>query len=142
MRPEPVLVDTGALIALYNSRDPAHRSCTETARLLPIGKAFTCWPVITEAVYLLRKHPRQRKSLLHAIHRGEFELLTLTSDDLVAIDDIISKYGDQEIDLADAALVHLGNRERISAVFSTDHRHFAVLRLDDGTSFRILPEAF
>ena len=68
MLPEPVLVDTGALIALYNANDPAHRMCSETARLLPVGKAYTCWPVITEAAYLLRKHPRQRKSLLQAIH--------------------------------------------------------------------------
>jgi uncharacterized protein len=137
---EPVLVDTGALIALYNRKDPAHQSCTETARLLPVGKAYTCWPVITEAVYLLRKYPQQRKALLRAVHRGEFELLPLTSDDVPEIDNFISKYHDQDVDLADAAIVHLANRDDIASVFATDIRHFNVYRLNDGRSFRILPE--
>lgn len=137
---KPVLVDTGALIALYNSKDPAHRSCADTAQLLPVGKAYTCWPVVTEAAYLLRNHPQQRSSLLRAIHRGEFELLSLTSDDLSAIDDFMAKYHDQEVDLADAALVHLANREQIGIVFSTDRRHFSVYRRADGTAFRVLPD--
>jgi uncharacterized protein len=137
---EPVLVDTGSLIALYNGNDPAHRSCSETARLLPVGKAYTCWPVITEAFYLLRKYPRQRKSLLGAIHRGEFIILLLTSEDLPSIDEIMSKYHDQDVDLADAALVHLANREQIGTVFSTDRRHFGVYRTGSGQAFRILPE--
>jgi hypothetical protein len=95
---------------------------------------------VTEAAYLLRKYPRQRTSLLRAIQRGEFELLSLTSDELLAIDDIISKYRDQDVDLADAALVHLANREQIGTVFSTDRRHFSVYRLNDGRAFRILPD--
>jgi predicted nucleic acid-binding protein len=137
---EPVLVDTGALIALYNSRDPAHPSCSETASLLPVGKAYTCWPVVTEAFYLLRKYPRQRNSLSRAIQRGEFVILLLTSEDLPGIDEVLSKYQDQEVDLADAALVHLAGREQISTVFSTDRRHFSVYRFGDSKSFRILPE--
>jgi len=137
---EPVLVDTGALIALYNSRDPAHHACAEVAKLLPVGKAYTCWPVVTEAAYLLRKHAQQRSSLLSAVQRGEFALLPLTADDIPAIDQLMSKYHDQQMDLADAALVHLGNREDIRTVFTTDRRHFSIYRRRDGGPFHVAPE--
>jgi uncharacterized protein len=140
MPPESVLVDTGALIALYNRKDPAHASCTEAAKQLPVGKAYTCWPVVTEAFYLLRKHPQQRKSLARALFRGDFVLLPLSSDDVPAIDDVMGKYHDQETDLADAAIVHLANREQIDSVFTTDRRHFHVYRLKDGGVMRILPD--
>jgi predicted nucleic acid-binding protein len=136
---EPVLVDTGALIALYSEKDPAHRACVDLARQLPLGKAYTCWPVITEAAYLLRKYPAQRDTLFDAIHAGEFQLLPLDASDLPRMREVFSIYNDQEVDLADAALVHLGNREQISLVMTTDLRHFRVYRLANEKYFRILP---
>jgi predicted nucleic acid-binding protein len=136
---EPVLVDTGALIALYNQKDPAHKAGVELAKELPLGKAYTCWPVITETAYLLRKYPQQRDAFLDAVHVGEFQLLLLDSEDLPGMQQVFATYKDQAVDLADAALVHLGNRERISTVFATDLRHFRVYRLKNGQQFRILP---
>jgi predicted nucleic acid-binding protein len=140
MNNEPVLVDSGALIALYNAKDPAHQACRSAADMLPVGKAYTCWPVLTEATYLLRKYRRQRDSLLAAVEAGEFDLLPLNVADLPLIQLELTRYGDQGIDLADAALVHLGNREQIEAVFTTDRRHFSVYRLKDGRPFHLLPE--
>jgi uncharacterized protein len=136
---EAVLVDAGALIALYNTKDPAHKACTEVAKELPVGKAYTCWPVITEAAYLLRRHARQRSALFAAVHAGEFQLLQLDSGDLPPIDEVFTIYHDQQVDLADAALVHLGNRDGITTVFATDLRHFRIFRLKNGRAFRILP---
>lgn len=138
---EPVLVDTGALIALFNPNDPQHQACASQAKMLPAGKAFTCWPVITEASYLLRGYPRQRDELLDAVFVGEFELLPLLAEDLSGIQDVFTKYHDQEVDLADATLVHLAEREDISAVFTIDRRHFRVFRRLNGDAFRLLPES-
>lgn len=137
---EPVLVDTGALIALFNPGDPSHKACVSQARVLPVGKAFTCWPVVTEASYLLRKYPEQQRLLLSAVHDGEFVLLSLDAADLPAIQSMLSKYHDQVVDLADAALVRLADREDISTVFTTDRRHFSVFRRLNGQPFQILPQ--
>jgi predicted nucleic acid-binding protein len=137
---EPVLVDTGALIALYNASDPRHRECSALVKTLPVGKAYTCWPVVVEASYLLRAFPRERVRLFDAIAADEFVLLPLGRGDLPAIHAIMDKYDDQEIDLADAALVHLANREGIGSVFTLDARHFHVLRNAAGLPFRVLPE--
>ena len=54
---EPVLVDTGALLAIYNVHDADQAACVEQAEALPIGESFTCWPVVTEGLYMLRKYP-------------------------------------------------------------------------------------
>ena len=126
---EPVLVDTGALLALYNVKDPLHHACRTQAELLPLGKAFKCWPVITEAAYMLRKRPEARDHLLSEVRKEEFILLPLRAPDLDGIQDVFTKYHDQDVDLADAALVHLAERENIRAVFTTDRRHFNVFRL-------------
>lgn len=46
------LIDTGPIVASLNARDPNHAACRAAfAKLSPF--AYTCWPVITEAVYLL-----------------------------------------------------------------------------------------
>ena len=137
---EPVLVDTGTLLALYNANDPNHGACKQQAGELPIGKAFTCWPVITEAAYMLRKHPAERDHLLKQVQEQEFILLPLRAGDVQGIRDVFDKYHDQDVDLADAALVHLAERENINTIFTLDRRHFRVYRRLSGTPFRLLPD--
>jgi len=137
---EPVLVDTGALLAIYSAKDVHHSQCRVQAEALPIGKVFTCWPVITETAYLLRKYPAARDHFLSRVQTHEFILLPLGTQDVQGIRDVFAKYQDQQVDLADAALVHLAGREDIRAVFTTDRRHFETYSLPDGRNFRILPE--
>ncbi len=137
---EPVLVDTGPLIALYSEEDVHHASCCEQMMGLPLGKAYTCWPVITEASYMLRKRPEHRDDLLQAVINNELVILRLRERDLEPIRDIFARYHDQEIDLADACLLHLADREDINAVFTIDRRHFGVFRKQNGNPLRLLPE--
>lgn len=137
---EPVLVDSGALIAIYNVNDPHHAACVEQLKTLPVGKAYTCWPVVTESAYLLRRHPAQRTKLLQAVAADEFALLPLGGKDLEGIQQVFEKYHDHEVDLADAALVHLAHREGIETVFTLDRRHFSVFRLNDRRPLRLLPD--
>ena len=137
---EAVLVDTGPLIAIYNQRDPQHSKCREVLDAIPFGKAYTCWPVITEAAYMLRKRSEQRNDLLQAVITGDFGLLRLREVDLEPVQDVFRKYHDQEVDLADACLLHLADREKISTVLTLDRRHFSVFRRLSGSALSLLPE--
>jgi hypothetical protein len=49
------------------------------------------------------------------------------------------KYRSLGIQLADASLLHLGNRERIDTVFTLDRRDFGVVRPATGKKLRLIP---
>jgi uncharacterized protein len=133
-----VLVDTGPIVAILSHRDQYHRKCVEALRDMP-GPLFTCWPVITEAAWLLRRDANAVEKLLGSIDTGLFELLPLSGADAKPIAAIIKKYGDIGIQLADAALVHLAARDGLDTIFTLDRRDFSVYRLPRGRGFRILP---
>jgi predicted nucleic acid-binding protein len=57
------------------------------------------------------------------------------------IADTLARYADQQFDFADAALMHLAERESIDAVFTVDQRHFSVYRTPAGRALTIRPAA-
>lgn len=136
-----VLVDTGPIVAILSRRDQFHRACVEALREMP-GPLFSCWPVITEAAWLVRRDANAVQKLLDSIANGLFEILPLTTDDAKPIGSIMKKYRDIGIQLADAALVHLATRDGLDTVFTLDQRDFSVYRLLRGKSFRMLPSRF
>ena len=133
-----VLADTGPIVAIFSRRDQYHKVCVETLKEMP-GPLFTCWPVITEATWLLRRDPAAVQQLLHSVDTGFLELLPLTTADAKPIAEILKKYRDIHIQLADAALVHLAARDGLGTIFTLDQRDFSVYRLPRGKSLRILP---
>jgi uncharacterized protein len=133
-----VLADIGPLVAILSRRDQYHRACVEALREMP-GPLFTCWPVITEAAWLLRRDPTAVAQLLQSLDTGFLELLPLTTADAKDIAAILKKYRDIRIQLADAALVHLAARDGVDTIFTLDQRDFSVYRLPRGKAFRIVP---
>ena len=133
-----VLADTGPIVAILSRRDQYHKACVEALHDMP-GPLFTCWPVITEVAWLLRRDSNAIQQLLGCIDIGLFEMLTLTTADAKPISLIMKKYRDIRIQLADASLVHLAARDGVDTVFTLDRRDFSVYRLPRGKSFRILP---
>jgi hypothetical protein len=133
-----VLADTGPIVAILSRRDQYHRTCVEALRDLP-GPLFTCWPVITEAAWLLRRDSNAVQQMLNSLDSGFLELLPLTTADANPIASMLKKYRDIRIQLADAALVHLAARDGLDTIFTLDQRDFSVYRLPRGKSFRVLP---
>lgn len=134
-----VLVDTGPLVAILSKSDEHHQSCVEALRVMP-GPLFSCWPVITEAAWLLRKSSRAVQQLLRSLDSGFVELLPLGSADAGGLADIMKKYASLRPQLADAALVYLAGRDGIETIFTLDRRDFSVYRSARKRPFRILPE--
>jgi uncharacterized protein len=132
-------VDTGPLVAILSREDAHHHSCVAALREMT-GPLFSCWPVITEAAWLLRRSPRAIQQLLGSMNSGFLELLPVAGTEAKAIAVVMKRYESIRPQLADATLVYLAGRERIDAIFTLDRRDFSIYRTSRRRSFNILPE--
>jgi len=87
----------------------------------------------------MRAFPLAVGKLLSSFDGRPFKLAPLSAADIPGIAAILAKYKDLGIQLADASLVHLANREGIETVFTLDRRDFGVLRPARGKKLRLIP---
>lgn len=135
-----VLVDTDPLVALLSADDAHHEACVRALALLP-PPLVTCWPVLTEAAWLLRKRPGAVEKLLEAFDAGLLALPPLGPEAAPWLGRFLRRYEDAGAQLADAALMYLAEQHGIATVFTLDRRDFSVYRLRRNRSLRIIPEA-
>lgn len=131
---QSILVDAGPVIALFRAKDPHH----ELARRFVIGNSLplvTTWPVITEVCHFL--NGKGKSNLLTWIRRGGLQLHALSDNDVAGLQGLIEQYGDR-MDLADASLVWLGEKLRITDIITIDHSDFSTYRTVGGKPFRNL----
>ena len=134
----PVLVDTGPLVAMLRRNDENHQLCRELAKEIT-RPLLTCWPVLTEAAYLLRYDIRHVQALLRYVTEDELEVAELPPKETAEwCANFFSTYSDHEPQLADATLVYLAEQEEITDIFTLDRRDFSMYRLSDGRAFSIL----
>ena len=132
-----VLVDAGPLVALLDQGDADHARCIETARTLR-GTFISTWSVITEACYLLAGQLAGQDALLARIESGDLTIDPLGVDDLPGLRMMLRRYRDVPMDVADATLVRVAEREGIDDVFTLDH-HFRVYRTRRRRAFTVIP---
>lgn len=132
-----ILVDAGPLVALLDRSDAAHAACVAALGTLP-GPLLTVWPVLAEAMYLLGEWAPQ-EALWCWIEDGSITLAPLGLEDVPRIRELMAKYRDRPMDLADAALVRVAERDRIRRVFTLDRSDFQVYRAHGKDRFSIVP---
>ena len=71
--------------------------------------------------------------------RGRSDPLLLGIDDIPRMRELMLKYRDLPMDLADAGLVRVAERERLRRIFTLDRRDFQVYRPSRIGRFAILP---
>jgi len=133
-----ILVDAGPLVALVDAGDQHHRRCATALRAVREPLA-TVWPALTEAMYLLADLPRGQEALWEMIERGALELLPLGATDVPRIRELMRKYANRPMDLADAALICVAERVGIRKFFTIDRRDFSVYRLHGRIRPTVIP---
>ena len=133
-----ILVDAGPLVALVDASDQHHRACVGALRSItePLG---TVWPAISEAMYLLLGVPRGQQAVFEMLERKAVRILSLDESDVPRMRELMVKYGNRPMDLADAALVRVAEREGLSTVFTVDRSDFGVYRLHGRKTIRVIP---
>lgn len=133
-----ILIDAGPIVALLHRDDHNHERCVRALRTLREPLA-TAWPVLTEAMYLLGFSWEAQDALWEMIDGGVLRLISLDADDGPRMRELMRKYRDLPMDLADAALVRLAEREGLRRVFTIDRRDFSVYRPARIGRFSIIP---
>lgn len=133
-----ILLDAGPLVAILHAGDRHHRECVETLSSLS-EPLVTVWPAVTEAMYLLGFSSDAQQALWEVLESDAVLLAELTDADIPRMKELMQKYRDLPMDLADAALVRVAERERIRTIFTIDHRDFELYRPRGFRQFRILP---
>ena len=133
-----ILVDAGPLVALVDADDQYHKKCVAALKVLR-EPLVTVWPPVTEALYLLSDLPKAQEALWEMLARGVLRLLSLDLADVPRMRELMSKYVDCPMDLADAALVRVAEREGIRKIFTVDREDFGVYRLHGRIRPTIIP---
>ena len=117
-----ILIDAGPMVALINGNDIHHHACRSTLKTIrePLG---TVWPAVTEAMYLLNFSVTAQEALWDLVG-GEFRILQLGAEDFPRMRELMKKYRDLPMDLADAALVRVAEREKVRVIFTIDRKDF------------------
>lgn len=133
-----ILIDAGPLVALADADDEYHADCVAAATHIrePLG---TVWPALAEAMHFLADVPRAQDKVWEMFTRGSVELLAVGLEDIPRIRALMNKYANRPMDLADAALVTVAEREGIRTIFTVDKKDFAVYRLHGRGRFTIIP---
>jgi len=133
---KPVLLDTGVIVALLDRSERRHSSCVETVHTLT-APLVTCEAVIAESCYLLRRMAGASEAIIENVAAGTFQIPFQLSRDAPGVQRILRKYGDHEIDLADACLIHLAGELACGDILTLDS-DFQVYRWGARTPFRLL----
>lgn len=122
-----MLVDAGPLVALLDRGDPEHEACIAALKTLR-DPLITVWPAFTEAMYLLGRSWRAQKALWSRLETEALALAPLDETDAPRMRELMEKYRDLPMDLADAALVRVAERDAVAHIFTLDRKHFSIYR--------------
>jgi len=135
-RSAALICDTGALLDYLVESAPDHelfRKAIDEART-----RYVPGLVLAEVDYFLRDHREAMRMLTDDIARGAFTYAPPTWDQLGRAMAIDERYSALSLGLVDASLVALAETVRVHRIATRDVRHFAAVRLRDGTGFELV----
>lgn len=133
----PALIcDTGALLDYLVAGAPDHGSFRDA-----IDRARTRYVpglVLAELDYFLRAERGAMDAFMADLASGAFTYAPPTLDQLVRAGEIDRRCADLGLGLVDASVVALADQLGIRRIATRDVRHFASVRLSDGSAFELV----
>lgn len=123
---EPILVDTGPLVAAIIRTEKNHRWVRDQmARLAP--PLLTCEAVLAEAAFLLQRYGEDQVAVLDLVERGIVQVAFAVEDHAAVLAQLLRRYRNVRMSLADACLVRMAEIHEKATVFTLDS-HFRIYR--------------
>ncbi len=133
-----IIIDTGPIVALFDRDDKYHQRCIEILKGIKEPLITTC-PVLTETFYLLNFSPSVQDDFWEFIQRGGLRIEPLGENIHSRCRELMKKYRDLPMDLADATLVAIGEEMKLTTVFTLDHKDFHLYRPKHKKRFTLIP---
>jgi predicted nucleic acid-binding protein len=135
-----LICDTSGLLAYFDASE-AQNEAVSSIIDTDSGPFVVSPYVLAEVDYLLatRRGVPAELAALRELSSGAWELPGLESSDVRRAADIVDRYQDLAIGLADASLVALAHGYRTDRLLTLDRRHFQVVRTITGGPFTVLP---
>jgi len=135
-----ILLDTSGLLAAIDGSQRHHAAASAALRASN-GPLLLSPFVLAELDYLLatRVSGRAAAAFLDEVANGAYRLEPMAAEDIGRASEIIGRYRDLELGVADASLVVLAERHRTNDILTLDERHFRAVDGPGGRPFHILP---
>lgn len=130
-----ILLDTGPLVALFDPKDDAHewaRGVLEKVR----APLVTTVPVLTEVFHLIDPSTHGAVAIREFLRKSGARTWFLSDASLARTFELMDRYADHPMDLADASLVTAGEVLRTTSIFTMDEGDFRTYRARIGRTHR------
>ena len=131
-----LICDTGALLDYLVESAPDHplfRNAIDQART-----RYVPGLVLAEVDYFLRDERRAMQAFMQDLARGAFTYAPPTLGQLSRAMEIDRRFEDLSLGLVDSSVVALAESLGIRRLATRDVRHFAAVRLRDGSPFQLV----
>jgi len=133
------LVDAGPLVALVDAGEPDHERCVTALGSIELP-LLTTWSAFTEAMYLVGRAGgwHAQGALWRMIHSDDLKIAAQPVESHIRIAQLMERYADRPMDLADATLVALAEQLGLKRIFTLDI-DFDIYRIHGRAHFELLP---
>lgn len=132
----PVLLDAGPIVALLDKSDQNHERCSSLLGDLE-SPLVTCEAVLAETCHLLRRVANGSDWVLKNIEQEVFLVPFQLPSRAAQVRNLMKKYSDQGMSLADACLVDMATELQTGRILTLDS-DFKVYRWGRNRSFELL----
>ena len=135
-----IICDTSGLVAAYSTADRRRNQVADLLGSDPDALILSPF-VLAELDYLIatRAGVRHELRVLNDVAAGIYTLADFGPADVAQAAEIIERYREMRIGLADASLVILAARYGTTRLLTLDEKHFRAIRPLRGDSFTLLP---
>lgn len=133
------LTDAGPLIALIDAGEPDHERCKSCLAQIKLP-LLTTWAAFTEAMYLLGRAGgwQGQEALWRLVLRDDLVVANASPESNRRASQLMERYADRPMDLADATLVALAEERKITRIFTLD-TDFHIYRIKGRKRFEVIP---
>jgi predicted nucleic acid-binding protein len=137
---QPVVVDTGPLIAVADRDDAHHQDCIAWFDHHD-GSVIVPAPVIVEVCWLLgrRVGPAAEAAFLAGLAGDDPRIEALGPVDYERTAELVDRYADMDLGFVDASVIAVAERLGIATVATINHRDFRVVRPTHIDAFTLVP---